>query len=167
MIMVFFSLVHDTAPPFLIRGSTTPYSILAIKLPENTIAAVTRVIPIKSGTSLPVPAATAACPETRVRKYLFNQYRTADNLADRSKLKGECRKNNIAQAMPAYHTLSALSPCLCEQHIIAFHHIDHLLPGMERDIGNTRDGKGECRKYRMLDTVEKRYACSLHSDRHA
>ena len=32
--------------------------------------------------------------------------------------------------MPAYHTLSALSPCLCEQHIIAFHHIDHLLPGM-------------------------------------
>ena len=34
-----------------------------MKLPKKTIAAVTIVIPSKRGTSLPVPAVTAACPQ--------------------------------------------------------------------------------------------------------
>ena len=44
------------------RGSTTPYSVLAIRLPVNTKAAENSAMPTNSAASPPRPAVTAACP---------------------------------------------------------------------------------------------------------
>ena len=88
-----------------------------------------------------------------IGKYGFGQNRSAKQFTRVGKMQGQCRQCAVAQSVAPCAAPAAKTLRLCQQCIVACHHLAHLVAGVQCDLGNAqhRQGKhGQCQVVQAL-----------------